>query len=301
MYYFLYKKYLKKTSHSSVICEYRSIFSQRTSFNFCLWSSDFTRFARGSGCTNICARVSQGLRAWMRQPCPLVSGENASTAQDNDEIVLLVHCEIWIAGIRANEVAAGRSYSISSSLSLVTRTLVPLSIPVHRLRSQPLFILVFLAPLPSYPASSSHILPHAFPVSPTPRLRERTGEGTFPSRKRALYDVVYRERNGKTALGVYEIRCKLIRPNYRRDPRKRHDDERSLQVVKIGERPRHKLTRSSILLSHYGNFERMVVVHERVYRRADPATTVIPWRFYVNCNIYASSRTRFAAPRTDNR
>lgn len=39
-----------------------------------------------------CVRVTEAtcVDTW----CPLVSGENASTAQDDGEIVLLVHCKI---------------------------------------------------------------------------------------------------------------------------------------------------------------------------------------------------------------
>lgn len=122
------------------------------------------------------------------QSCPFVSSENASTVRNDGEIVLLVHCESWIARIRANEVAANRPYSIPSSRSLslplspplITLPLIPFYIPVVsvaslRLRPSRVFLPRILHSI------SSHILVHYLrssasatccPVFSTSRIQE---------------------------------------------------------------------------------------------------------------------------------
>lgn len=216
VYHFLYKE-IKKICRFSVIREIISMifFLQRTSFNFCLWNSGFICFARGSGCTNICACVSRRLRAWMRQPCPLESGENASTAQDNDEIVLLVHCEIWIAGIRANEVAAGRSCSTSPSLFLVSHSLSSrfpspsiASARSHLSSSSSSSLISRILRRISSHTLFRHLL-SGIPDLWTLRERERA---SHPGNERSTMLFTTSETR-KTAFGVYKFRCKLVRPD----------------------------------------------------------------------------------------
>lgn len=86
-----------------------------------------------------------------RQSCPFVSSENASTVRNDDEIVLLVHCESWIARIRANEVVANR----------------PCSVPSSRSPSVPLFL-----------SSSYHTSSH--PVLHSRHLRSVSSSSSFP-------------------------------------------------------------------------------------------------------------------------
>lgn len=121
VYHFCISRYFKKSVVLAIQKIISMIFSQKKNFNFYPWNLDSgsrVSRVRGSYIDVVRAYVLRKLYTRMHQPCPFVSGENASTVQDDDgEIVLLVHCEIWIAGIRANEVVAGRPCSISVSLS----------------------------------------------------------------------------------------------------------------------------------------------------------------------------------------
>lgn len=169
-----------------------------------------------------------------RQSCPFVSGESASTVRNDGKIVLLVHCESWIACIRANKIVANLlhlflslphsslslfpSYHTSSRSVLHSRRLraVPL-----RLRPSHLSLLV--------PSISSHILSctYALPLPPpaVPYSRPLGSRRPCPFRKRAFYNAVYVSTSEarKAASGLYGSRCKLARPGYWRDPGKRYE------------------------------------------------------------------------------
>lgn len=70
-------------------------------------------------CLHACVS-RQKLLAWT--PCPFVSRREREHGVQDGKIVLLVHCGSWIAGIRANEVVAGRLCAFSLPLSCQTRS-----------------------------------------------------------------------------------------------------------------------------------------------------------------------------------